>query len=331
MKQHSVSEFTDPSSPIYFEAGNEPSAFTEISEGLCAEQSFVPPKFLYDRLGSKLFEAICELPEYYPTRTEASILNENLLDIGKSVGSGGTLIDLGAGNCAKAAQLFPTIRPSAYVPIDISSEFLQDHISRLQERYPHIQMLPLEMDFSTKLSLPQSIEKENRIFFYPGSSIGNFSPPEALLFLRQVREACLQNGSLLIGVDLIKDRSILEPAYDDVLGVTAAFNLNLLRHLNSTLKTDFCLSDWKHSAFFNTDLSRIEMHLEAREAVTVSWPGGGQRQFKKGERIHTESSYKYTERDFLELLKKAGFSEVRSWTDPKSWFLVCHAQVQYEH
>ncbi|MGB7479843.1 MAG: L-histidine N(alpha)-methyltransferase [Burkholderiaceae bacterium] len=298
----------------------------ELLAGLAADRACVSPKYLYDALGSCLFEAICALPEYYPTRTEAAIFERCAAEIGACSGAGATLIDLGAGNCAKAARLFPVLRPRHYVALDISADFLQEALARLQQRFPAIEMAGVGIDFSHSLALPDSVPAARRLFFYPGSSIGNFSPPQALEFLRRIRRAGGSDGGLLIGVDLVKPPALLEAAYDDALGVTAAFNLNLLRHLNLLLDADFDVRDWRHRAYFDADESRIEMHLEARTDVTVRWPGG-QRRFAEGERIHTENSYKYTPAGFAELLQQAGFGALHSWTDERGWFMVCHARA----
>ncbi len=299
----------------------------ELSAGLLAPQAFTSPKYLYDALGSKLFEAICELPEYYPTRTEADIFNSYLSEIAQAVGVDATLIDLGAGNCAKAARLFSTLQPAQYVPIDVSVDFLRDAVAQLQQRFPHIKMTGLGLDFSNALDLPDAVRREKRLFFYPGSSIGNFTPDETGTFLRRLRAACAADGGLLIGVDLIKDKSILDAAYDDALGVTAAFNLNLLLHLNQLLGADFDVRDWRHLGFFNMERNRIEMYLEARADVIVTWPGTSRR-FAAGERIHTENSYKYTVETFLSLLAQAGFGDARCWTDARGWFAVIHARAR---
>jgi dimethylhistidine N-methyltransferase len=298
----------------------------ELVAGLMLPQAVTSPKYLYDALGSKLFEAICELPEYYPTRTEAEIFRTHGAEIASAVGLGSTLIDLGAGNCAKAASLFPLLRPQQYVPADISVEFLQDAVARLQQQFSHIEMLAVGMDFSSALALPATVRRHNRLFFYPGSSIGNFTPNEALDFIKRLRAACDAEGGLLIGVDLVKDAAALDAAYDDALGVTASFNLNLLLHLNRMLGADFNVRQWRHCGFFNPAASRVEMHLEAREDLVVRWQGG-QRGFAQGERLHTENSYKYTVSGFTKLLEQAGFGEVRVWRDAREWFMVCHARV----
>lgn len=299
---------------------------SEVSAGLLSRDAFTSAKYLYDSLGSKLFEAICELPEYYPTRTEAEIFDEYLSAIGRSVGRGATLIDLGAGNCAKAAKLFSTLQPAQYVPVDISIDFLKEAVGRLSQRFPHVRMTGLGMDFSSTLDLPDAVRREKRVFFYPGSSIGNFTPDQAVELLVRIREACRLDGGLLIGVDLIKEKTVLDAAYDDALGVTASFNLNLLLHLNRLLGANFNLRDWQHRGYFNPQMSRVEMHLEAKRDLMVSW-NGGERRFREGEAIHTESSYKYTREGFLALLERAGFANTRIWTDSRSWFMICHAQA----
>lgn len=311
----------------------------ELAAGLTHKVAHTSAKYLYDALGSKLFESICEVPEYYPTRTEAAIFRNHAAEIAKSVGLGSTFIDLGAGNCAKAAGLFSSLTPAQYVPIDISVDFLKDTVRTLQQRFPHIDMLGIGMDFSNSLDLPAQVNAVHRLFFYPGSSIGNYSPSEALAYLQRIREACgaklstlttkadgADRGGLLIGVDLVKDHSVLNAAYDDALGVTAAFNLNLLLHLNKLLQANFVVRDWRHHAFFNHEKSRIEMHLEAHRAVEVTW-NGGHRRFEAGETIHTENSYKYTRQGFAGMLERAGFQLRHQWTDAEGWFMVCHAVV----
>lgn len=302
----------------------------ELIAGLSAPRASISPKYLYDPLGSRLFEAICELPEYYPTRTEAAIFDAHASAIAQSVGRGATLIDLGAGNCAKAARLFLVLQPAQYVPIDISVDFMHEAVARLQQQFPQIDMTAIGMDFSATLDLPEAVSREKRHFFYPGSSIGNFTPQEALRFLKRLRRACeidgRPDGGILIGVDLVKDKVILDAAYDDALGVTACFNLNLLNHLNRLLDADFDVRNWQHRGFFNEEASRIEMHLEARSNHTVRWRGG-ERRFERGESIHSENSYKYTQKRFVALLQDAGFGDVQTWTDPREWFMVCHAQA----
>jgi dimethylhistidine N-methyltransferase len=307
---------------------NSPSSNDKdaIIEGLVAPQARVSPKYFYDALGSHLFEAITELPEYYPTRTERAIFTAHANTIAAATGTGRTLIDLGAGNCEKAARLFGVLRPARYVAIDISAAFLTQSLRDLRRLHPDIPMQGLAMDFSAELTLPETVGADRRLFFYPGSSLGNFAPSEALRLLQQVRAQCGRDGALLIGIDLVKDEAVLNAAYDDELGVTAAFNLNLLRHLNSLIGSDFKVREWRHDAAYNATHSRIEMHLAARRDLIVSWPGG-RRRFAEGERIHTENSHKYRLDEFSRLLQSAGFAGVSHWTDEQDWFAVCLATV----
>ena len=214
----------------------------------------------------------------------------------------------------------PVLRPRRYVPIDISTDYLEAAARRLRPAYPELRVTPLGQDFSQGLSLPADIPSARRLFFYPGSSIGNLNPDDALAMLRHVRGLC-PDGGLLIGVDRVKPREVLEPAYDDALRLTAAFNLNLLRHVNALLASDFQVEDWRHVALYNAERSRIEMHLEARRALRVRWPGG-ERAFQAGERIHTENSYKFTPDAFQGLLERAGYRDVRHWSDTRGWFSV---------
>jgi dimethylhistidine N-methyltransferase len=307
-------------------AGASAHVPAELHAGLGARNAWISPKFLYDALGSKLFEAICELPEYYPTRTEAAIFERYGAEIARVAGPGTTLVDLGAGNCVKAASLFPLLRPAQYVAVDISTEFTQEAVERLRQRFPQIAMEAVGLDFSEELELPDCVRGERRLFFYPGSSIGNFTPDEAHAFLQRVRAQCGDDGGLLIGIDLAKDAATLDAAYDDALGVTAAFNLNVLRHVNRLLGADFAIREWRHHGAYNEALGRVEMHLEARSAQTVQWQGGG-RSFAAGERIHTENSYKYRQADAVRMLEQAGFEATRMWTDARRWFTVIHAQA----
>jgi dimethylhistidine N-methyltransferase len=305
---------------------NTQSVRDELIAGLTAEHPSVSPKFLYNRLGSRLFEAICELPEYYPTRTEAEIFITYADDIAEAVGTGTTLIDLGAGNCRKAAALFPVLKPAQYAPVDISVNFLRDAVGKLQQDFPGVDVVAVGTDFSSKLELPEQVRADKRLFFYPGSSIGNFTPEQSMAFLKRIKAACGEDGGLLIGVDLAKEKAVLDAAYDDALGVTAAFNLNLLRNLNRLLGADFNVREWRHRGFFNPNVGRIEMHLEAMTNLTVHWNDGA-RQFERGDRIHTENSYKYTRQGFARLLADAGFRSVNIWTDSQGWFLLCHARA----
>ncbi len=296
----------------------------ELAAGLLQPVAALAPKYFYDRLGSALFAAITELPEYYPTRTEAAIFERHLGDIAQALrqrlGAGLTLIDLGAGDSAKAARLFPALPLARYLAVDISEAFLQHSLRALQQRFPALEMVGLGLDFSQCLLLPAGLVRGPALVFYPGSSIGNFAPADALRLLREARELAA-GGGLLIGVDLLKPEPVLQAAYDDALGVTAAFNLNVLRHVNRLLGSDFEVTDWCHVARFDARASRVEMHLQARHDVAVCWPGG-QRRFVAGERIHTENSYKWGVHEFEALLRDAGWRDLRCWTDPRDWFGV---------
>ena len=308
-------------------AQSDPAAIrAELLAGLSAPVATISPKYLYDALGSRLFAAITELEEYYPTRTEAAIFAAHAPEMAKTLGVVGTLVDLGAGNCEKAARLFSEFDVARYVAVDISVDYLRDSLHCLQRQHPQMDMLGVGLDFSTHIRLPDEVGTGPRTLFYPGSSIGNFTPADALGFLREAHAASL-GGALLIGVDLVKPREVLELAYDDPLQVTAAFNRNLLRHFRRLTSADLRIEDWRHVALFNEQESRIEMHLEAVHAVTVRWPGG-QRHFARGERLHTENSYKWRVDDFAALLRQAGFSELHHWSDELGWFAIFAAQAR---
>lgn len=303
-------------------ATDDPAA--DAVAGLLQPRAALPPKYFYDAQGSRLFDAITALAEYYPTRTEAAIFAADGPAIAaaaiRCTGPSPVIVDLGAGNCGKGAALFPLLRPCRYVAVDISADYLAGVLAQLQREHPSLDLVGVGLDFSRRLSLPAELSGEGPLVFYPGSSIGNFDPQGALELLRQAR-ALAGRGALLIGVDLVKDEGALVEAYDDALGVTAAFNLNLLRHLNRLLGTDFDVRAWRHVALFNRADSRIEMHLESRLAQTVRWPTG-ERTFAAGERIHTENSYKWTLEAFAVLLREAGFREPRHWTDERGWFAL---------
>ncbi|ABP34873.1 L-histidine N(alpha)-methyltransferase [Polynucleobacter asymbioticus] len=296
----------------------------EIEVGLLAQSASISPKFLYDPLGSHLFTAITLLPEYYPTNTEKNIFSQHQAEITNAIGVGGTLIDLGAGNCQKAESFFNSLKPLSYLAIDFSAEYLEEAVKKLEGKYPHILMQCIGMDFSKQLLIPSAIATSKRIFFYPGSSIGNFLRPEALHLLSQIKSQG-NAGGLLIGVDLMKEDSVLMAAYDDPLKVTAAFNLNILRSINLHLNSDFRVEQFRHRVKINHAENRVELYLEALEDLTVTWPGNS-REFKKGELIHTENSHKYTIESIQQLLNDAGFEKTQIWTDPKNYFAVIYAQ-----
>jgi len=308
-----------PRRPLFFEIAL-PSGDTEHEEllrGLRAPQASIAPKYFYDVLGSRLFEAICELPEYYLPRAEQEILDTHAAEIAEAVGPGCTLIDLGAGNCEKAERLFDLLQPTQYVAVDISSAFLRLSLERLQLRHPQLEIVGVVQDFSRQLVLPAVIRESRRLFFYPGSSIGNFSPDEAREFLSRIQVLSGSDGKLILGVDLVKDRPVLEGAYDDALGVTAAFNRNILNNVNRILGSDFDVRQWNHVARFNAHQSRVELFLEAERKISASLPDGP-RVFHAGERIHTENSYKAPRYAPLTMFAQSGIS----WFDSANRFAV---------
>jgi L-histidine N-alpha-methyltransferase len=308
---------------------NAAAVAQELLQGLSAPQAFTSPKYLYDALGSRLFEAITELPEYDLTRTEAKLMQLHSTDMARHLPPGACWIDLGAGNCEKAGRLLGPMAAGRYVAVDISVDFVRQALDVLQRQHPGLPMAGLGVDFSGGLALPAEMAldpAQPRVLFYPGSSIGNFTPEQALGFLQSLHQACgtAAGSGLLIGVDLLKDPAELEAAYDDALGVTAAFDLNLLLHINRLVGSDFAVRDWQHLSRFNAAASRVEMHLQARQAVRVQW-AGGERLFAAGETIHTENACKWAVPDFEALLRSAGFASTRVWTDPEKRFAVVWA------
>lgn len=297
----------------------------EIVEGLMQTRPAISPKYFYDARGSALFEQITRLAEYYPTRVEREIMATHAAAIAAHVGSGCTVIELGAGNCEKAKILCELIAPACFVAVDISEEFLHEAVKELRAALPTIDIRAVAGDLNREIALPADLPRPQRLLFYPGSSIGNFDPTQAQALLSRMRGLLDDDGALLIGVDLLKDLAVLDAAYNDAAGVTAAFNLNLLAHVNRLTGSDFDVSQWRHLAFFNTTESRIEMHLVAASDTLVHWPGGG-RSFARGERIHTENSYKYRVQDFVALLSRAGFPRTQVWTDERGWFAVMLAR-----
>ncbi|MBE0472648.1 L-histidine N(alpha)-methyltransferase [Rhodoferax sp.] len=297
----------------------------EIIHGLTQVAPSLSPKYFYDARGSALFEQITVLPEYYPTRVERGIMAGHGPDIARSVGTGSTVIELGAGNCDKARALCELLAPKRFVAVDISEAFLHEAVASMRPSFPDIAIQALVADLSADIVLPANLPLAQRLVFYPGSSIGNFDPRQALALLSRMRGLLGDDGALLIGVDLVKDASILHAAYNDAAGITAAFNLNALAHVNRLIGSDFDVAQWQHVAFFNPVASRIEMHLQASTDTLVRWPGGG-RSFVRGERIHTENSYKYLAEDFLDLLRRAGLPNTQVWTDELAWFAVVLAR-----
>ncbi len=293
----------------------------EVIEGLHQTPPRISPKFFYDQRGSELFEAITETPEYYPFRTELGLLEKHGEEMAALLGSNGFLIELGSGSSRKIRLLLDALRPAAYMPVDISRDFLLRAASDLAREYPELEVHAACADYSQGLKLPWSPQELSRAAFFPGSSIGNFEPEQAKRLLRHVAQALGNGGHLLIGVDLQKDPAILHRAYNDAIGVTAAFNLNLLQRINRELDADFDLEKFHHTADYNVAEGRVEMYLvsNSEQKVTI---GGVQKNFAEGEAIHTENSYKYTVEGFLQLAAEAGFKAVKTWTDEKQYFSV---------
>lgn len=293
----------------------------EVIAGLTATPKHCSPKFFYDQKGSELFEKICELPEYYPTRTEEAILTKALPEISELAGEQATLVELGSGASRKVRLLLESLSVACYLGIDISRDFLIESTRRLAADYPWLEVHAACADFTQGIALPEGLESRHLVAFFPGSSIGNFTPAAAETFLACLRQ-CLPKGSgLLIGVDLIKNHSVLEAAYNDADGITARFNLNLLDRLRDELGLDIQSERFAHRAFFNEAHSRIEMHLDSVVAQVISLPGQTIR-FREGESIHTENSYKYTIAGFQRLASRAGFLGRRVWTDDDDLFSV---------
>jgi len=265
------------------------------------------------------------LPAYYLTRVERQIMVAHGAEIAQCIGTGGTVIEPGAGNCEKARALCELLCPARFVALDISEDFLHQAVAGLRAALPGIAVSAVVADLTHAIALPVDIPMPRRLVFYPGSSIGNFDPPYAQALLARMRSLLDDDGALLIGVDLVKQDAVLNAAYDDDQGVTAAFNRNVLTHVNRLIGSNFVPSQWLHRAFFNAAESRMEMHLEATVDTLVQWPGG-ERRFARSERIHTENSYKYRIEDFVALLRRAGFLQTQIWTDSDHWFAVLLAR-----
>ena len=298
-------------------------------DGLRSTPKTLPCKYFYDRRGSELFDQICELPEYYPTRTEASIMEDNIEEMAAVFGPDTLLIEYGSGSSAKTRILLDHLPSLAgYVPIDISREHLYQTARSLASAYPALDILPLCADYTQPLTLPNAGRPaQSRIVYFPGSTIGNFHRTEAAAFLTEIADVCRPGGGLLIGVDLRKSPSVLEAAYSDAQGVTAAFNLNLLQRMNAEIGADFALDGFAHSAFYDADIGRIEMHLLSLNAQTVHL-GGETIRFAEDETIWTECSYKYSLPEFSEMAASAGFTVRHVWTDAEKKFSVQYLTVR---
>tara|TARA_Y100000782_G_scaffold60983_1_gene66957 strand:+ start:2329 stop:3348 length:1020 start_codon:yes stop_codon:yes gene_type:complete len=312
---------------------NQPVAediLSEVIAGLSQPQKVLPAKYFYDEQGSRLFEAITQLPEYYPTRIEINLLRQHKDRIAKLVKDDVWLLEYGSGASLKIRLLLQAIRPNCYVPMDISKDFLLASAESLMEDYPWLNVYAACVDYSQPVRLPADmITSAQKLGFFPGSSIGNFAPHEAQIFLQGVRNTLGKDGALLIGVDLQKDKHVLEAAYNDCQNVTAAFNFNILHHINRVLGTQFNVNYFEHKAIYSEEKHRIEMHLVSTmdQIINISDSSvvGGESKniiFKAGESIHTENSYKYSKQGFTDLVEGAGFEVRECWSDNKEYFAM---------
>ncbi|KQP73536.1 dimethylhistidine N-methyltransferase [Methylobacterium sp. Leaf113] len=294
----------------------------DVLTGLSAPQKFLSAKYFYDAAGSDLFEAITRQPEYYPTRTELGILDAQGSAIAAALPERATLVEFGSGSTVKVRRLL-VHRPdlAGYVPVDVSESFLRSEAEALAQDFPHLAITPVAADFTRAFSLPSGLAEGPVAGFFPGSTIGNFEPPQAARLLEHFGQVLGSGATLIIGVDLVKDRAVLEAAYDDVAGVTAAFNRNLLVRMKQELGADIDRDAFTHRAFFNADASRIEMHLVSRTAQTIQI-ADRRISFAEGETIHTENSYKYTIDRFRALAYEAGWEAGSVWTDPAALFSI---------
>jgi L-histidine Nalpha-methyltransferase len=298
------------------------SFLQDVLKGLSSTPKWMAAKHFYDAEGSRLFERIMDLPEYYPTRNEMATLRENARSIAALIPEGTALVEFGSGSNAKIRLLLEAApHIAAYVPVDISGEYLEEQAAKLRRDVPKLNIFPVAADFTKRFDLPAKIRAMPRVGFFPGSTIGNFEPLAAVSFLRNAARILGAGATLIIGVDLVKDEQILNAAYNDTAGVTAAFNLNLLARINREADADFDVKAFAHRAFFNTKRERIEMHLvsQKRQTVTVS---GEAFDFAADETIHTENSYKYTREGFQDLARQAGWIQQALWTDPAANFSV---------
>lgn len=301
---------------------------SDVLRGLRLPAKQIPSKYFYDETGSQIFDEICQLPEYYPTRTELGIMQRHAGEMAQLLGRDCLLIEYGSGSSVKTRLLLDRLaEPAAYMPIDISGEHLLRSAESLAQVYPGIEIFPLCADFTMLAELPSlGRQPARRVIYFPGSTIGNFTPREAVELLRQTARLAGPSGGMLLGVDRKKEPWVLHAAYNDARGVTARFNLNLLARINRELEGDFPLEDFWHHAFYTPQQGRIEMHLLARQALRVH-VAGEEFHFAQGESIRTEYSYKYSLDDLQALAAKAGFAVERTWTDRRGYFSVLYLTV----
>jgi len=290
-------------------------------------QRAIPARWLYDRRGSELFEAITDLPEYYPTRTETALLRDHSAEIARIVGPGRAVIEFGSGSSTKTPHVLAAVDPAAYVPIDISGDFLRESAAALADAFPKLPILPVEADFTHPLDPPGQVARLPKLGFFPGSTIGNLVPRTAVNLLRAMVETLGEGAMLLIGMDRLKSPDILIPAYDDAAGITAEFNLNLLDRINRELDGDIPVDCFRHRAIWNDDQARIEMHLEATRFVRFTISGHAF-SMRAGETIHTENSHKYGARDARLLLRAGAWTPIGEWTDVEGKFALILAEAR---
>jgi len=305
----------------------DPAFRDDVLAGLAAPIPAVPARWLYDLRGSELFEQITQLPEYYPTRVETALLLRYSRSVAEMAGRGDAVVEFGSGSSAKTPILLEAVEPAAYVPIDISGEFLMESAAALKKQFPLLPVYPVEADFMQAIELPRQVEAMGKLGFFPGSTIGNLVARTAVDLLRAMRDTLGEGSFLLIGMDRVKDEEALIRAYDDAQGITAEFNLNLLHRINAELNGDIPVGAFRHRAIWNDKMSRIEMHLEALQDVEFTVEGE-RFQFKAGETIHTENSHKYGLRDSRLLLRAAGWGVAKEWTDPEEQFAIILAQAE---
>lgn len=316
---------------IYFHELHKPSATmsSDVHAGLSETQKSLPPKYFYDKKGSELFDAITKLPEYYVTRTEIKLLKQHAHEMAELLGTDSYLLELGSGSSIKIRLLLEAVRPKIYVPMDISREHLIQSSQHIARDYPWLTVHAAYIDYSQSWKVPDFGPGRYNAFF-PGSSIGNFTPADALKLLKQVSLLVGNGGGLLIGVDLKKDSRVLEAAYNDSQGVTADFNRNILTHINHSLNADFNLENFSHKAIYNDTEGRVEMHLECANTDTVHIKGNVYH-FRSGETIHTENSYKYSIDEFHRLAAGANLFPVKVWTDSEALFSIHYLTVEHSN
>lgn len=303
------------------DAVEQQSMLEEVLHGLRQEQKTIPAKFFYDERGSELFEQITYLDEYYLTRTERGILQDNIGEIAKSIGPQAMLIELGSGSSSKTRMLLEKLESLvAYIPVDISEEYLLRVVNQLRMEYPKVTIIPVFADYTSCFELPGIRDYNQQVVFFPGSTIGNFYPSEARSFLDTLSSLTDEDSAMLIGVDLKKDKDVLEKAYNDDQGLTAQFNKNMLVRLNRELAANFNVDCFDHLAFYNEVEGRIEMHLVSQHEQTVSI-GEEDIHFDEGESIHTENSYKYSLDEFEELVSE-WYNVEKIWTDENEYFSI---------